>query len=82
MSLALSIPMSMLVSMPVLVSPGLFLPSWGDIQERGRGLSGSISKKQAQNINAWTGSGWRSGARGKLTEVQGKGERWGQPHRA
>lgn len=72
----------MLMSMPVPVSPGLFLACHGDIKKRGRGLIGSISKKQAQNINAWTGSGWRSGVRGKLTEVQGKGERWGQPHRA
>ena len=31
----------------VYACPGLFLPSWGDIQERGRGLIGSISEKRA-----------------------------------
>lgn len=27
----------------VYACPGLFLPSWGDIQKRGRGLIGSVS---------------------------------------
>ena len=37
----------------VYACPGLFLPSWGDIQERGRGRIGSVSEKRPQNINAW-----------------------------
>ena len=36
-----------LVYAVVYACPGLFLPSWGDIQKRGRGLIGSISEKRA-----------------------------------
>ena len=34
--------------MGVPVSPALFLPSWGDIQERGRGRIGSVCEKGSE----------------------------------
>ena len=74
--------MSMLVSMPVPVSPGLFLACHGDIKKRGRGLIGSISEKRATEYKCRDWVGVAFSAPGKKAEGQGKGERWGQPHRA
>ena len=72
----------MLVSMPVPVSPGLFLACHGDIKKRGRGLIGSVCEKRASEYKCM--DLYRGGAErpGKKAEGQGKGERWGQPHRA
>jgi len=72
MSPALSIPMSMQVSMPVLACS--CLP--GEIQGKGYGVAlFQFVKRKPQNINAWgyVGVSWC---------LVGKTERWGQPHRA
>lgn len=71
--------MSILVSMPVPVSPGLFLACHGDIKKRGRGLIGSVCEKRPQNINAWTESGWRSAPQGKRQRLRAKVRDGGNP---
>jgi hypothetical protein len=48
MSPALSMVMSMLMSRPIPGCPGLFLPSWGDIQKRGRGQLLLVSEKTTE----------------------------------
>ena len=79
MSPALSMAMSMQVSKPVPVSPGLFLPCPGDIKKRGRGLIGLVCEKRPQNINAWTCIGVALSAQGKRQRVRAKVRDGGNP---
>ena len=64
----------MLMSMPVPVSPGLFLACHGDIKQRGRGLIGLVCEKRPQNINAWNWVGVALRCQGKTG--RGSGQRW------
>jgi len=54
----------------VYACPGLFLPSWGDIQKRGRGLIGLVCEKRPQNINAWNWVGVSWCLVGKIDQGQ------------